>query len=1042
MHWLSRYIADIDGIGKQGDATEPSYRTPIQTMLQAAAQEFGADVDILHEPGRAKQFGSPDFRVSAKGGGVVGYVECKAPGENLRKLITGEQMRKYRALSENIMLTDSYQWLHLRDGKLAGSAALTVKPGKAEREAAGELLRAFLTKPAESIGDSRRLAAALARRCAMLRDGLARHEDDEESRLPGLLEEFQKTLDHDLDFTRFIDVFAQTLVYSLLMARLNAPDGENLELDTVQRHIPESFAVIHQITSFLTDLKGKNYRKVHAVVDDILAIVNGMNKAAVAESMSYNGKDGKGVGDDGDPYLNFYEIFLSEYDAKLRENRGVYYTPTQVVKFIVRAANDLLKRDFGIPEGFADMEKVTALDFAAGTGTFMLEMARAMFGGEEKAKRDILARGHFLKNFYGFELMASAYVISHMKLSHFLSSNGIDLRDDERIQIYLTNTLEKVSAQIKLNMLPFLAREAKDAQKVKDSPVLVIVGNPPYSGHSQNKSTEKYEREHKKIKGKRVTDTRDTWIGGLLRGFDGVTEVGGGYYESDGVSLTKQGERTTKWIQDDYVKFIRFAQWKMDQVPRGIVAIITNHAFLDNPTFRGMRQSLMNTFDALYFLDLHGNAKKQERTPQGGKDKNVFAIQQGVAVSLLVKNPAVKERGVFHADMWGSRKDKFDACAQQSVGAIKWEKINPASPLYLFVPRDAKAAAKYENFYSVNDIFRVRGAGITTAHDAFVIDADEEALLKRFAAFQAAEGNAAQLHETFEVARKMGWDIMDGKNALKNEEDLRRFIQPICYRPFDTRHIFYEDNLVWRTVRGVMQHMLVGDNVGLTTVRQVKTGNTWQHCLATAQLTESTYVSNRTSEINSLFPLYCYDNEMGEAQRRENFTQGFRDWIDARYGEAHTPEDILGCIYACLHSPDYRKRYADFLRRDFPRISFPENNDEFKRLAAIGGELIAAHLLRENCSGEFGKLRGGGTSHKVEKVRHDGKDDGRLYFNNDEYFAVAPEVFNFQIGSYKPLDKFLKSRKGRKLSAAEIAAMEKSANAIAFTIKKTAEIDG
>ena len=1013
LKWLSDYAAKIGGIKDDPDATEGSYRTPIETMLQDAANEFGADVDILQEPGRAKGLGSPDFRVSSKGGGIVGYVECKAPGANLHELTTKTQIQKYRALSENILFTDSFRWLYLRGGDTVADVRLS---DRSDYEAASGMLRTFLTADATRIGNSGHLAAALAQRCAMLRKGLALYKGDKTLRLNGLLGEFRKALDENMDFPRFADVFAQTLIYSLLMAKINSPAGDKLTLSSASERITENFAVIRQITTFLGDLQSRRCKDVRWIVDDILAIINEMDGAEVAKSMSYK----KGISDGDDPYLNFYEKFLKEYDPKLRKSRGVFYTPPQVVKFIVRAADDLLKRDFGIPAGFAAQDKVTALDFAVGTGTFMLEMARLMLDGKAPAKRDILARGHFLQNFYGFESMASAYVISHLKLSRFLEDNGIAIHEDERIKVYLTNTLEKVNTQIDLPMLPELASEALDAQKVKDSPVLAIVGNPPYSGHSQNKGK---------------------WIKDLLHGIDDGKQVGGSYYKVDGKPLD---EKTTKWLLDDYVKFIRFAQRKMDKVPRGIVAIITNHSFLDNPTFRGMRQSLMNTFDALYFLDLHGNTKKGEKAPDGGDDQNVFDIQQGVSVNLLVKSPTAKQKGVFHADMWGSRDDKNAACARESVDTIQWDELNPVSPYYYFIPRNEELEKIYNTFYPISDIFSESRSGILTARDKFTIDFDKDTLRKRVEAFIGMTPEEARRNLGL-GADNAGWKVVNARQDLLDSEVGDDNYCGIAYRPFDTRHTCYTGNssgFHCRPRDEVMRHMFAGDNLGLTTVRQVKSGKTWQHCFATANILESTFISNKTAEVGYLFPLYLYGVEMGKTGKRENFTDAFRRWIDNRYGEAHTPEDILGCIYAALHSPDYRKRYADFLRTDFPRIPFPENNDEFKRLAAIGGELMNAHLLRANYTVEYGELDGDGTSHKMENVRYDEKSE-RLYFNKAEYFAPIPsEIFNFQIGCYNPLDKFLKSRKGRELSPGDIDTMEKAANAIAFTIKKMAEIDG
>ena len=649
MDWISDYTKGIADIAAD-DATELSYRTPIERMLQAAQAAFGVAAAILQEPCRVKSSGAPDFRISTTGGGVIGYVECKRPGDNLQKLTTKAQLEKYRALSDNILLTDCWRFLLLRGGKKIGDACLTEKPDKKTRTAFADLLRKFMEAGAESIGNAKRLAAVLARRCALLRKGLESHERDapEKSRLHGLLAAFRTALNTDLTFAQFADIFAQTLVYSLLLARIKAPLAAKINLYTINRYIPANFAVIRDIALFVQKLDDAEYEDIHWVVSDILAIINAMDAAAVSETMSYrnHGRGDKGFDDADDPYIYFYENFLAAYDATLRERRGVYYTPPPVVKFIVRAVDDLLRRDFDLADGLAKADAVTALDFAAGTGTFMLEMIRTVLSGAPPAHRNALAHDHILKNFYGFELLMAPYVIAHLKLSQFLLDNGAPLNNDERINIFLTNTLEPISKQTRMpTILPALAEEANQAQRVKDSPVLVITGNPPYSGHSQNKGW---------------------WIDDLIKT----------YKQVDGKPL---GERNPKWLQDDYVKFIRFAQWKMEQVERGIVAVITNHGFLDNPTFRGMRQSLLDTFDALYFLDLHGNAKKKETAPDGGEDENVFDIQQGVAISLLIKNPEAKNKGVFHADLYGKRNDKYTFCLEHNIKSIQWKTLAPAS---------------------------------------------------------------------------------------------------------------------------------------------------------------------------------------------------------------------------------------------------------------------------------------------------------------------------------------------------------------------------
>ena len=1015
MHWLSRYIADINRIKGMSGATEASYREPIQTMLQAAAREFDAAVDVLHEPGRAKKFGSPDFLVSAKGGGVVGYVECKRPGANLEALAVSEQIRKYRVMSENIMLTDSFRWLRLHNGEISDDVRLGVKHDAKARRQFTDILRVWMEGDIEKVGDPKELADVLAHRCAMLRDGLREHESDNEklSALHGLWRMFQNLLNKELTFADFADIFAQTFVYSLLMAKTKSPTKTQLNLFSAPEHIPGNYAVIRDLAGVLQKLTHEKYADLKSIITNILTVINGMDTAALAEIMTYK----NGATDEDDPYLNFYEPFLSAYDSDLRERRGVYYTPPPVVRFIVRSADELLRRDFGMRAGLAE-SGVTALDFAAGTGTFMLEMARIMLKGKSKARRHSLVRDNFLPHFYGFELMASPYVIAHMKLSQFLEDSGVGLEAAERVNILLTNTLDK-SKQNGFSTMASLAEEAQLAQDVKASPVLVIVGNPPYSGHSQNQGK---------------------WIQCLLHGVDDGKPISGNYYKSDGEKLSAQGEKNTKWLQDDYVKFIRFAQWKMQTEERGIVAIITNHAFLDNPTFRGMRQSLTETFDALYFLDLHGNISNYETPPGGGNDENVFDISQGVAVSLLVKNRKAKQKGVFHADLWGSREAKYAACAAKKVKDIKWKKIAPVSPFYFFTPRGKSGEGKFRSFYAVDKIFGIKSVGCTTARDRFTLGFDKEEIRGRVEEFVGMSPEQAREH--YNLGEDVDdWQVEWAQDDLRDSELADNNYCRFAYRPFDTRHTYYTGKSCGfhcRPRRKIMANML-RDNIGLLTSRQ-HGANSPLPAFVVDAVPDINCIADM-SAMAYLFPLYRYQSTMGGTMKpRANITAEFRDWAKARYGEKHAPESILGCIYAILHSPDYRKRYADLLRTEFPRIPFPKENGEFKRLARIGKALIAAHLLRQNCAGRYGKLRGDGTSHEVEEVKY---KDGRLSFNKDEYFApLPPEVFNFQIGGYKPLDKFLKARQGRKLSDAEISTMEKAANAIAFTIKKTTEIGG
>jgi hypothetical protein len=996
---IRKAFGDLRAICGDGGATEHSYRSPIEALLQAAAKQCAAAVKIRHEPKPISGAGAPDF-IAYTASGAIGYVECKTPGANLDAAAKSEQIRRYRRLSDNLLLTDGLRWMHLRDDAVIADArvasSLSARPAKAE-DAAG-ILRAFIIHSPEPVSDAGELARALAVRCLYLRDFLRKIIGEQTSppplarKLRGVWEDFRKNAFRGISEEVFIDALAQTLVYGMFLARLSARDGEKIRIDTIDRAIPPRLTLLRELAEILRLLGDDRYKGAHWIVGDTLEIVNQMDLAEIKKSLSFSPRGGDAG---GDPYIYFYEKFLQAYSPDLREQRGVYYTPPPVVGFIVGAVESLLRNEFKLPRRFADAKKVTVLDFAAGTGTFMIEAMRRALAAADKGARNSLIRGHLLKNFYGFEYLIAPYAVAHLKVSQFLEGAAqYRLRDDECAQIYLTNTLAPASEQSEILYLPALADEVKNAQRVKDNPVLAIIGNPPYSGHSQTASTEKYTRAHKKDKTREITDTRDTWIGDLLRA----------YYKADGKPLR---EKNPKWLQDDYVKFIRFAQWKMESVERGIVAIITNHAFLDNPTFRGMRQSLMKTFNRLYFLDLHGNLKKKERAPNGGKDENVFDIRQGVAVSIMVKAPRLS-RAVYRADLWGTRKHKYERCAALDLKTIKWKKLTPASPLYLFVPQRVRAVKKYGGFYSLADIFPAHSAGVVTARDKVLIGFSDGELRRSIKAHYRG---------------KVG------------EEKMRT----IAYRPFDERKIYYDRNFIARSRYEIMRHFLAGQNIGLIAAKRKAVVGEWNNVWITDKLGEGHF----NLEINYVFPLYLYleNGELngGGYARRENIAPEFRRALEDRAEFSPKPEDILGYVYAILHSPSYRKKYADFLRYDFPRIPPPPSAAAFRALAKRGGKLIDAHLLRKIPGRALTRFHGEGDD-GVDAIRYaDGK---RLYINPNKYFApLPPPVWEFQIGGYHPLKKYLHARKGRILSLDEITRVCDAANAIAYTLREMRAID-
>jgi predicted helicase len=683
----------------------------------------------------------------------------------------------------------------------------------------------------------------------------------------------------------------------------------------------------------------------------------------------------------------------------MRKGRGVYYTPPPIVNFIIRAMDDILKDSFGIRDGLADHNQVTVLDFACGTGTFLLEVFQRIFdniGGPNSGKADLIVREHILRNLYGFEHLIAPYTIAHLKLSQFLKDRGQPLSVKDRLQVFLTNTLEPIEPQRNL-YLPAVTEEVKAAQEVKEKPILVITGNPPYSARSKN---------------------RGEWI----------TQAIEAYKYVDGKHF---GEKK-HWLHDDYVKFIRFAQKKMDGVDRGIVGVITNHAWLDNPTFRGMRQSLMKSFEQIYVFDLHGNSKKKEKTPDGSKDENIFDIEQGVAIALFVKHPEL-ERGVWRGEFWGSRLEKYRLAAEAEISSIAKSRITPRAPFYLFSDVNNNSSTDYDRYWSLLQIFPVNVAGVITARDDFAIGYSKKELLQRIGAFQKSSKSPKELAEEFGLKDTRGWSLARAQKAINDGPAWQENIKPILYRPFDQRFVAHDPRLIDWGRWGLMSSLRETEP-SLVVVRQVAE-DAFNHVIATTEIAD-----NRLTRSNKgtcyQFPIFLHAG----GERSENLSADFRSFLDARYEHRYAPQEILGYIYAVLHAPSYRTRHAEFLRIDFPRVPFPQEAEDFEILSKLGWSLVEMHLLRHMAPMELAQYHGKG-DHAVETVRYS-QTEQAVWINKTQSFRPVPEdVWNFHTGGYQVLDKYLKSRKGRTLSLDEINHVASVAGALAFSIAQMEKID-
>jgi predicted helicase len=760
-----------------------------------------------------------------------------------------------------------------------------------------------------------------------------------------------------------------------------------------------------------------------------------------------------------DPIIHFYETFLAEYDPKLRKSRGVWYTPEPVVSFIVRAVDDILKTQFKLPQGLADTSKtkvtieateagskgklvkrelelhrVQILDPATGTGTFLAQTIRHIYDSQfssmqgvwsEYVKKDLIPRLN------GFEILMTSYAMAHLKLDMLLTETGYKPEGNaERLRVYLTNSLEEHHPDTGTLFAGWLSTEANEANHIKrDAPVMVVMGNPPYSGVSSNNGE---------------------WIAKLIEDYKYI----------DGEHFNERKH----WLNDDYVKFIRYGQHFIDKNGEGVLAFINNHSFLDNPTFRAMRWNLLSSFDEIYVLDLHGNAKKKEVSPDGSKDENVFDIQQGVSITFFVKTGRKNEKDlgvVYHSDIYGSRKSKYEFLTNNSWKEIQWNKIEASAPNYFFIPKDFLHEEEYVTGFKLGDLFLTTVSGIVTARDPLVIDFNKKDLIAKIDSFATSSKEDEEVRNHLYGNKKAGkylagdsrgWKLSIAREKIRNNIH-SKIVKSISYRPFDVREIYYSPDMVDWGRREAMQHMLANDNLSVVFLRQYKTGQNYQHVFITNLIFESCLVSNRTSEICYGAPLYLYSNErdlLSGLVRTPNLNSEIVDAISNKLGikfvsekevnpEKFAPIDLLDYIYAVLHSPTYRETYKEFLKIDFPRVPYPKNVTQFWQLVGLGCELRQLHLLEGSVINQCITRYPQSGSNLVDKLQY---EDGKVYINDTQYFEGVPQIaWEFYIGGYQPAQKWLKSRKGRTLGHEDISHYQKIIKAMVETDRLMQVID-
>lgn len=1038
-----KYLDGIIRKFKTGKTTEHSFRGDLQDFVERTV----VGVQAINEPTRQK-CGAPDYIIQKKNI-PVGYIEAKDIDKNLDVIEKSEQLDRYRASLDNLILTNYLEFRFFVNGehvdtvKVADIINGKIKVYEKAYQKLINHIRNFCDYQGQTIKSPKQLANLMAQKAVMIRDVIINAlECDCAGSLASQRNAFKQILLHDLTDHTFADMYAQTIAYGLFVARLNDTTLDDFTRQEARELVSKNNPFLRQLFDYIS---GANLDdNLVWIVDDLVEIFRAVDLNKLLRNYGRTTQM-------SDPFLHFYETFLESYDKVNKEKRGVYYTPQPVVKFIVSAVDSILKTDFNLPHGLADdttikhtrtlyyekkkkkvkgetvyedvpvttdenVYKVQILDPATGTGTFLAETIRKIYSYfvNQQGIWSQYVDNALIPRLNGFEIMMTPYVMCHLKLDLLLRETGYTTtKQTNRFNVYLTNALEK-DETTKYPLFDWLSDEARYAGMIKsEKPIMVVLGNPPYSVSSCNKNDY----------------------------IDELMEV----YKQD------LNERNIQPLSDDYIKFIRMGESFIEKNNEGILAYISNNSFLDGVIHRQMRKHLMQTFDKIYVLDLHGNAKKKETAPDGSKDENVFNIQQGVSINIFVKRGKKKPdepAKVYHTELFGEREKKYEYLNGNDLTTAGYKELTPAEPYYFFVPKDFNVQADYNKGIKIDELFKLNKAGIATGRDDLFIDIDKETLIRK-------------LHEVFECN-----DILTSKYKLKVTDTYKlcttiktakyseEYFRNLLYRPFDTRYVYYDTRLLQRARYDVMKQFF-NHNVGLILSRMVLGNYEWNDVFITKDITEKGIMAMRVSNTAPIFPLYIYEDDSNQTSffdqsRKPNLNMDIVRELEQKLNLTFTPEkedktgtfapiDILDYIYGVLHSNKYRNKYKEFLKIDFPRIPYPESSDYFFKIAKLGKQLREIHLLESPIVNEFVTSYPVGGDNEVVKPEY---KDNKVYINKTQYFDNVPEIaWNFYIGGYQPAQKWLKDRKGRILSYEEVMHYQKIIKALLETHTLMQQID-
>lgn len=1055
---LNQYLETINKRYKSGISREHSYRGDFENLFRALIN----GVEITNEPANVTDCGNPDY-VLTKGKIPIGYIEAKDIGKDLNNKSYQEQFSRYKKALDNLIITDYIWFQFFQNGSLIHEIRIAeikngeIKPLPENFASFENLLTDFATFIGQTIKSSKKLAEMMAAKARLLQNILERavisdEETQENTSIQSQFESFKQILIHDLTPKAFADIYAQTLAYGMFAARLHDPTLQDFSRQEASELIPKSNPFLRKLFGYVAgpDIDDR----IKTTVDNLADVFRATNVEELLHDFGSSTQQ-------NDPIIHFYETFLAEYDPDLRRQRGVWYTPEPVVKFIVRAVDDILKTEFGLSQGLADttktkiklnsqtpdkrsktgykqiekeVHKVQILDPATGTGTFLAEVVKHIYNTRFKAMQGAWSgyvEEHLIPRINGFELLMASYAMAHLKLDMLLTETGYKSTKNQRLNVFLTNSLEEYHPDTGTLFSNWLSTEANEANHIKrDTPVMCVIGNPPYSGISSNNGK---------------------WIGTLIEDYKYV----------DGVHFKERKH----WLNDDYVKFIRFGQHLIEKNGSGVLAFINPHGFIDNPTFRGMRWNLLKTYDKIYTIDLHGNSNKKEVCPDGSPDINVFDIQQGVAITMFVKTGKknANELGkVFHYDLYGKRELKYGFLTKNNLHQIGFEQVDFNRPYYFFKQKDDTGRGEFEKGFRIDKLFPLNNVGFVSANDGLnlSISKDEQRnKIEELISLDESEWRIKYKRPKDAQSWKYRWAKED---AIKNKN---RELTTVSYRPFDTRYTLYTGNsggVYARPSFQVMRHFYNHQNVGLVIPKINKEDNCFfiskniiSHKLCSAY------------DSNTFFPLYQYSENYGQksleeiTERTPNLNEEIIKQIAKKIGlkfsnekettkNIFSPIDVLDYIYAVLHSPMYREKFREFLKIDFPWVPYPKDKDTFWVLVEFGKEIREIHLLEspkveEYITGYFGDGDNSITTKIGKKdweLFDEEKQLGRIWINEDQYFDNIPlTAWEFYIGGYQPAQKWLKDRKGRTLSFEDILHYQKIVVALTETDRLMKEID-